>query len=54
VAAIPSRKYMPSRTRAFMDHLIEHSRRIVQGLDIHVQQPAPQASWGTAGPPRGA
>lgn len=32
VAALPSRKYMPSRTRAFMDHLIEHSRRIMEAL----------------------
>lgn len=34
VAAIPSRKYMPSRTRAFMDHLIEHTRKTVAGLGI--------------------
>jgi DNA-binding transcriptional LysR family regulator len=34
VAALPSRKYMPSRTRAFMDYLIEHSRKTVQGLGI--------------------
>lgn len=39
VAVIPSRKYMPSRTRAFMDHLIEHSRRTVQGLGIDLPQP---------------
>lgn len=39
VAAIPSRKYMPSRTRAFMDHLIEHSRQMVEGLGIDLPQP---------------
>jgi DNA-binding transcriptional LysR family regulator len=39
VAAIPSRKYMPSRTRAFMDHLVAHSRRVVQGLGIELPQP---------------
>jgi DNA-binding transcriptional LysR family regulator len=39
VAALPSRKYMPSRTRAFMDYLIEHSRKTIQGLGIDVPQP---------------
>lgn len=39
VAALPSRKYMPSRTRAFMDYLIEHSRNAVRGLGIDLQQP---------------
>ena len=37
VAAIPSRKYMPSRTRAFLDFLVEHSRRSVQGLGIDLR-----------------
>jgi DNA-binding transcriptional LysR family regulator len=32
VAALPSRKYMPSRTRAFMDYLVEHSRKTIEGL----------------------
>lgn len=39
VAALPSRKYMPSRTRAFLDFLVEHSRRSVQGLGIDLGQP---------------
>ena len=39
VAAIPSRKYLPSRVRAFMDYLIEHPRRNVQGLGIDLPQP---------------
>lgn len=39
VAALPSRKYMPSRTRAFMDYLIEHSRKTVKGLGIDLPQP---------------
>ncbi|MCM2253125.1 MAG: LysR substrate-binding domain-containing protein [Ramlibacter sp.] len=38
VAALPSRKYMPPRTRAFMDHLIEHSRAAIQGLGIDLHQ----------------
>lgn len=32
VAALPSRKFMPLRTRAFLDYLIEESRRSVAGL----------------------
>lgn len=39
VAALPSRQYMPARTRAFMDHLIEHSRKAIQGLGIDMPQP---------------
>jgi DNA-binding transcriptional LysR family regulator len=39
VAALPSRQYMPSRTRAFVDFLIEHSRRTVQGLGLDLPQP---------------
>lgn len=39
VAALPSRKYMPSRTRAFVDYLIEHSRKTVEGLGIDLPQP---------------
>ena len=34
VAVVPSRKYMPSRTRAFIDYLIEHSRKTLEGLEI--------------------
>ena len=34
--AVPSRKYMPARTRAFMDHLLDHARRMVQGLGVHI------------------
>jgi DNA-binding transcriptional LysR family regulator len=32
VAALPSRKFMPLRTRAFVDYMIEHTRRTVAGL----------------------
>ena len=39
VAALPSRKYMPLRTRAFVDYLIEHSRQAVAGLDTDLPQP---------------
>lgn len=34
LAAVPSRKFMPSRTRAFLDHLLEHSRRTMEGLGL--------------------
>lgn len=39
VAALPSRKFMPSRTRAFTDYLIEHCRRSVEGLGLDLPQP---------------
>jgi DNA-binding transcriptional LysR family regulator len=39
VAAIPSRKFMPLRTRAFMDHLIAHARHAMQGLGLDLPQP---------------
>lgn len=34
VAALPSRKFMPLRTRAFLDYLIEQTRRNVADLGI--------------------
>jgi DNA-binding transcriptional LysR family regulator len=34
VAALPSRKFMPARTRAFLDHLVEHTRRTLSGLGV--------------------
>lgn len=39
VAAVPSRQYMPVRTRAFMDHLVTYSRQAIQGLGIDLPQP---------------
>ena len=33
VAAMPSRKFMPARTRAFLDYLVDHARRAVAGID---------------------
>jgi DNA-binding transcriptional LysR family regulator len=39
IAVLPSRKYMPSRNRAFMDFLIAHSRKTIEGLGIAVPQP---------------
>ena len=39
VAALPSRKKAPLRTRAFVDYLIEHSRQAVAGLDTDLPQP---------------
>jgi DNA-binding transcriptional LysR family regulator len=33
MAALPSRKFLPARTRAFVDHLAEHARRNVAGLE---------------------
>jgi DNA-binding transcriptional LysR family regulator len=32
VAALPSRKFMPARTRAFLDYLVEQTRLTVAGL----------------------
>jgi DNA-binding transcriptional LysR family regulator len=32
VAALPSRQFMPARTRAFLDHLVDHTRRSLSGL----------------------
>jgi DNA-binding transcriptional LysR family regulator len=34
VVAMPSRKYMPVRTRAFLDHLVAHTRRTMAGLGL--------------------
>lgn len=34
VAALPSRKFMPARTRAFIDHLVEYTRHSVAGLGV--------------------
>jgi DNA-binding transcriptional LysR family regulator len=34
VAALPSRKFMPARTRAFLDHLVEYTRRTMSGLGM--------------------
>jgi DNA-binding transcriptional LysR family regulator len=44
VAALPSRKFMPARTRAFLDHLVEYTRNSLEGLDATaaVVRPAPE------------
>jgi DNA-binding transcriptional LysR family regulator len=34
VVALPSRKFMPARTRAFLDHLVESTRRSLSGLGM--------------------
>jgi DNA-binding transcriptional LysR family regulator len=34
VAALPSRKHMPARTRAFLEHLVAHTRRTLSGLGV--------------------
>ena len=34
VAALPTRKFMPARTRAFLDHLVASTRRTLSGLDL--------------------
>ena len=39
--ALPSRKFMPARTRAFVDHLAEHARKSVAGLAPAGLKPAP-------------
>ena len=39
VAALPSRQYMPARTRAFVDCLVEHTRSMLDGLSSDPPQP---------------
>ena len=34
IVALPTRKYMPARTRAFLDHLVEHTRHAISGLGM--------------------
>lgn len=41
VAALPSRKFMPARTRAFLDHLVEHTRSSLAGLALEPVKPGP-------------
>ena len=38
-AAMPTRKFLPSRTRAFLDYLTEHARRTTEGLGMDVPSP---------------
>ena len=37
-AAMPSRKYMPTRTRAFLEHVVEHTRRTVADLGAAAEE----------------
>ncbi|HET8746918.1 MAG TPA: LysR family transcriptional regulator [Ramlibacter sp.] len=39
LAAMPSRKFMPSRTRAFLDHLLQHARGTLANLELDLPQP---------------
>jgi DNA-binding transcriptional LysR family regulator len=34
VAALPSREFIPARARAFLDHLVDHTRRSLSGLGV--------------------
>lgn len=43
VAALPSRKFMPLRTRAFLEYMIEHTRRTVAGLGRNAPPVAEEA-----------
>ena len=38
--AMPSRKYMPARTRAFLEHVVEYTRRTVAGLGVAQEEAA--------------
>jgi len=54
VAAFGSRRHMPARVRAFLDHLIQHAERALAGTDRATQDPANagtpmQACNGTVG-----
>lgn len=44
VAALPSRKFMPARTRAFLDYMIEHTRKMVADLGVDAPPPVEAAS----------
>jgi DNA-binding transcriptional LysR family regulator len=43
VAAMPSRKFMPARTRAFLDHLVAHTRRVMAELGMEAGGDGPLA-----------
>lgn len=48
IAAVPSRKFMPLRTRAFLDFLIEQTRSTIAGLGIDAPEmplPAEPVDW---------
>ena len=36
IAALPSRQYMPARTRAFVDCVVEHTRKLADGLALEL------------------
>jgi DNA-binding transcriptional LysR family regulator len=38
IVALPSRKYLPARTRAFIDHLVETTRRTMAGLGMGTEE----------------
>jgi len=40
VAAMPSRKYLPARTRALLEHIVEHTRRALAGLGVASEEAA--------------
>jgi DNA-binding transcriptional LysR family regulator len=44
VAALPTRKFMPARTRAFLDYLIEHTRKMVADLGADAPPPVEAVS----------
>lgn len=41
LAVLPSRKYMPARTRAFLDHVVERTRRMMAGAGLGLPPPPP-------------
>jgi DNA-binding transcriptional LysR family regulator len=43
LVALPSRKFMPLRTRAFVEYMIEHTRRTVAGLGRNAPPVAEEA-----------
>lgn len=43
VAAVPSRKFMPMRTRAFLDFLVDYTRQAVSGLGIELPEAAQES-----------
>ncbi len=41
LAGFASRRQMPARTRAFLDHLIRHAGQARAGIDVSLDRPEP-------------
>jgi DNA-binding transcriptional LysR family regulator len=50
VAAMPSRQFMPARTRAFLEHLVDYTRSTMAGIGMESAGEAEAARPGPASP----